>query len=133
MHDQSTTKPMKSKILLVVSFLYGLMMINGGLNKFLEYMPVPELAEPVANLFTCFVESQWIFPLLAIAEIIGGILVIIPKTRALGAIVLFPIVVGIFLHHLTIDPSGLVFGVILFLIEIWILIENRAKYQPMIS
>ncbi len=124
---------MKSKILTGVSFLYGLMMINAGLNKFLEYMPVPELAEPVANLFACMAESQWILPLLAVAEIVGGVLVIIPKTRAFGAIVLFPVMTGILLHHVVLDPSGLVFALVLFLIQGWIMYENWAKYRPMIS
>ena len=33
---------MKSKILLVVCILTGLIFINAGLNKFFNYMPVPE-------------------------------------------------------------------------------------------
>ena len=33
---------MKNKILFVVSLLFGLMYINAGLNKFLNYMPMPK-------------------------------------------------------------------------------------------
>jgi len=33
---------MKQKIMFVLSLLSGLMLINAGLNKFLNYIPVPE-------------------------------------------------------------------------------------------
>ena len=44
---------MKQKILFVLCLLFGLMFINAGLNKFLNYMPVPEeMPEDSMQLFT---------------------------------------------------------------------------------
>lgn len=40
---------------------------------------------------------KWLLPLIAVAEIIGGILVIISKNKALGAIIIFPVMVGVLL------------------------------------
>jgi len=85
---------MKNKILFVVSLLFGLMFINAGLNKFLNYMPVPDdLPESMMKVMTAFMEISWLMPLIAVAEIVGGLLFIIPKVRALGAIVIFPILI----------------------------------------
>jgi len=87
-------KTMKNKILFVVSLLFGLMFINAGLNKFLNYMPVPDdLPESMMKVMTAFMEISWLMPLIAVAEIVGGLLFIIPKVRALGAIVIFPILI----------------------------------------
>ena len=72
-------------------------------------------------------------PLIAVVEIIGGVLVITNKFRALGAIVLFPITVGVFLTHSINIPSGLPIAIVLMLIHLWIIIENREKYLPMIK
>ena len=36
---------MKNKIFMGVRILFGLMMVNSGLNKFLGYMPMPEMTE----------------------------------------------------------------------------------------
>ncbi|SFS34158.1 DoxX-like family protein [Zhouia amylolytica] len=128
------TFAMKSKILFVISLLFGLMFINGGLNKFFNYMPPPDnLPEELVNLMTAFVESGWIMPLLAIVEIIGGILFIIPKYRALGAAMIFPVMVGILLTHIIIAPSGLPIAMVLFAINLWVIYENRHKYSPMIQ
>ena len=125
---------MKNKILFVVSLLFGLMMINAGLNKFFNYMPVPEdLPQEMVDLMECMMAFGWLMPLVAIVEIVAGILVIFPKTRALGAIIIFPIVVGILLTHVVNEPSGMPVGIVVFAINIWMLIENRAKYMPMIQ
>ena len=90
---------MKNKILTALCILFGLMMINSGLNKFFNYMPMPEMSEEMMQIMGGFMTIKWIFPLVAIIEIIGGALIAIPKTRALGALVILPVMVGIFVHH----------------------------------
>ncbi len=125
---------MKKKILFVVSILFGLMFINSGLNKFFNYMPMPEdLPEKMMKLFTAFMEIGWLMPLIAVAEIVGGLLFITNKYRALGAIIIFPVMIGILLTHLINAPSGLPIALVLLAINLWVIIENREKYLPMIQ
>ncbi|HXB41886.1 MAG TPA: DoxX family membrane protein [Bacteroidia bacterium] len=125
---------MKKKILFGVSLLFGLMFINSGLNKFFNYMPMPkDMPENMVKLFGAFMTIGWLFPLIAVAEIIGGILFITNKYRALGAIIIFPVLIGILLTHIMYAPSGLPIALVLFAIEIWVIIENREKYMPMIK
>lgn len=125
---------MKNKILFGISLLFGLIFINAGLNKFLNYMPVPEdLPENMLKVMEAFMTIGWLMPLVAVVEIIGGILFIIPKTRALGAIVIFPVIIGILLTHIVNAPSGLPIAIVLFLINLWVLYENRRKYYPIIK
>ena len=124
---------MKQKILFGVSVLFGLMFINSGLNKFLNYMPLPDdLPEKMLKTVAALTELGWLLPLVGFVEIVGGILFIISKTRALGAVVIFPIMVGILLINITAAPSGLPFALILFAINLWIIYENKDKYMPMI-
>ena len=125
---------MKSKILFFVSLLLGLMFINSGLNKFFNYMPMPEkMPEGSAELFGHAAAIKWLLPLVAVAEIVGGLLIILPKTRALGAIVIFPVMIGILLTHIFSVPEGLVIALVLSAILGWIIFENRHKYLPLIS
>ncbi len=99
---------MKKKILFGVSILFGLMFINAGLNKFFNYMPMPkDLPEGLIKVMTAFMEIRWLIPLIAVAEIVGGLLFITNKYRALGAIIIFPVVTGILLTHIINAPSGL--------------------------
>ena len=125
---------MKQKIIFVLSLLTGLMLINAGLNKFLNYIPVPDdLPENMKRINDAFMEIGWLLPLVGAAELIGGILFIIPKTRALGALVIFPVMVGILLTHIIIMPSGLSLAIVLMAINLWVIFENRDKYLPMIK
>tara|TARA_R110002049_G_scaffold107830_4_gene255637 strand:+ start:98 stop:499 length:402 start_codon:yes stop_codon:yes gene_type:complete len=124
---------MKNKILTGLCILFGLMMVNSGLNKFFNYMPMPEMTEETMQLMGAFVAIKWIFPLVAITEIMGGVLIAIPRTRALGAIVILPVMVGILVHHLVHDMSTIGIVLVLLGINIWAIVANWNKYLPMIK
>ena len=122
---------MKSKALNVLSAIFGLLLINGGLDKFLHYMPTPEDLNPeLIKDFEALVEISWLMPLIALAELIGGALLILPRTRALGALIVFPVMVGVLLTHIFVDTSGI--PIVIWAILLWILFENREKYSPII-
>jgi uncharacterized membrane protein YphA (DoxX/SURF4 family) len=58
---------MKNKILFIVSLLFGLMFINAGLNKFLNYMPVPtDLPESMMKVMGAFMQITWLMPLVGV-------------------------------------------------------------------
>jgi putative oxidoreductase len=125
---------MKKKILTVLSVLLGLMMLNGGLNKIFQYIPVPDnLPAELAKDNAALMEISWLMPLVAAAEILGGLLIFLPKTRALGVLVLFPVMVGILLTHIFVGPSGIPMALILWAVLLWIIYENREKYLTLIK
>ena len=125
---------MKRKITNVLSLLFGLMFINAGLNKFLNYMPPPEkLPEKLMKVMGAFMEIGWLMPLVGIMEIVGGILIIFSRTRALGALVIFPIMVGIMLTNTITEPSGLLMALPFAAILLWIIYDNRERYLPLIA
>lgn len=119
---------------MVLSVVFGLLFINSGLNKFFNYMPMPkDLPESMIKAMGAFIQIGWLMPLVAVAEIIGGLLFMTNKYRALGAIIIFPVMIGVLLTHITIAPSGLPIAVVLLAINVWVIIENREKYLPMIK
>lgn len=109
------------------------MFINSGLNKLFHYISVPKYARKHDNVMDAFMEIGWLMPLVAVAEIVGGILFITNKYRALGALIIFPINIGVFLTHIVNVPSGLPIVIILMAINISVMIENREKYIPLIK
>lgn len=119
----------------ILCLLFGLMFINAGLDKFFHYTSMPKLTAEEIKLFAAFGEIGWLMPLVGTVEAIGGLLFIFPKTRALGAIVILPVMVGIVLHNIYRDPSstGITISMILFLINLWIIIDNKEKYKALIS
>ena len=125
---------MKQKILFVLSLLFGLMFINAGLNKFFNYMPAPkDMPADLMKVMGAAMQIEWLMPLVGLAEVVGGLLFIPGKTRALGAVVLFPVMVGIVLTNAMYAPSGFAIVAPLLAIHLWVIIENREKYAPMIK
>lgn len=125
---------MKNKMLFVLSLLAGLVFINAGLDKFLHYMPIPkEIPEKMVKAGLAFTEIGWLMPLVGTIEITGGLLLIFNKTRALGAMVILPVLTGILLSTISIAPSALPIVFVLIAIILWIIIDNWKKYLPMIK
>lgn len=123
------------KIVKTILFsLLGLMMMNGGLSKFIQYMPAPkDLPPELIKDSMAMAEISWLMPLVGIAELLGGLLVIIPRTRALGALILFPVMVGVLLTHITVAPQNLPLVLVLWAILIWIIADNRQRFLPLVQ
>lgn len=119
----------------IVCLLFGLMFINAGLDKFFHYNPVPKPDEAMQKIYAAFAELSWLMPLVGAVEVVGGLLFIFPKTRALGAIVILPVMIGIVLHNLVKYPTtvGITISLVLAVINLWILIDNRKKYEILVS
>ena len=94
---------------------------------------MPEMSEEQMKIMEAFMKITWLMPLVGAIEVIGGMLFIIPKTRALGAIVILPVMVGVLLHNITFEPSGIAFALVFFIINILIIADNWKKYKPMFS
>jgi len=116
----------------ILCLIFGLMFINAGLDKHLHYMTIPPMDAEMQKVFDAMVTLKWLTPLVGTMEVLGGLLFIIPRTRALGAIVVFPIIVGITLHNATFMPSGLAIAGPLLAIDLWMIADNWKKYLPII-
>lgn len=97
-------------------------------------MPVPDdLPEELVNDNTAILEIVWLMPLIGFAETVCGILTLFPKTRALGALIVFPVMVGVLLTHIFVAPGGMPIAIVIWAILIWIIYENRLKFFPLLK
>ena len=99
---------MKEKISLIAGGLLGLVFVIFGLNFFLHFIPIPPLPEgSPAAAFMGAAYTTGFLTFVKILEILGGVLVAIPKTRGLGLLILGPIIVNILAFHIFIAGGGL--------------------------
>lgn len=82
--------------------LLGLLFIIFGLNFFLNFIPMPNDPSPADaphKLFMAALFPTGYLAFVKVLEILGGVLVAIPKTRNFGLLVLGPIIVNILAFH----------------------------------
>ncbi|WP_299247526.1 DoxX family membrane protein [uncultured Aquimarina sp.] len=97
---------MKNKIQNITNGILAVLMVIFGLNKFFGFIPVEPPADPIAQSFMGAMFTSYLFIVVAIAEILGGILLIIPKTRFLGWLLLLPVLFNIVAFHVAHDFIG---------------------------
>ena len=81
--------------------LLGLLFIIFGLNFFLKFIPMPPgppEGSPAAMFFGALFPTGYL-AFVKVLEILGGLLVAIPKTRNFGLLMLGPIIVNILAFH----------------------------------
>jgi len=88
--------------------LLGFIFVAISLMVLLGLAPAPKDLPPMVSQFMgVFVPSGWLI-VVKVCELVGGILVAIPKTRNFGLLVLGPIVINILCFHILVEKSGLV-------------------------
>ncbi|TAI47938.1 DoxX family membrane protein [Flagellimonas allohymeniacidonis] len=97
---------MKTTLNNVLFGFLGLLMVVFGLNKFLGFIPVEPPADETAQQFLGTMFTSYLFVVVAIGEIAGGILLAMRKTRLLGWLLLAPIVFNIVAFHVAHDFVG---------------------------
>ena len=99
---------MKTKAPIIAGALLGLLFIVFGLNFFLKFIPTPPAEEGTPGAaFIGAMYGNGFLALVKVLEIIGGILVAIPKTRNFGLLVLGPIIINILAYNFFFTDGGL--------------------------
>lgn len=94
-------------IILILSMILGAFFVYKGITKNLMspckvYDATSTLPIEYQNLMTSLCTTGYT-KIIGVLEVLSGLLLIYPKTRLLGSIVLMPLILNIFLFHLVID------------------------------
>ncbi|MFM2197539.1 MAG: hypothetical protein RLZZ505_971 [Verrucomicrobiota bacterium] len=117
--------------------LLGLLFVVFGLNFFLKFIPMPpgppEGSPPALFMAALFPTGYLAF--VKALEILGGILVAIPKTRNIGLLVLGPVIVNILAFHIfLLGGAGLVDPVVILitLLPLYLLWTARKSFATLL-
>ena len=118
---------------LISSFLLGGAFIVFGLNFFLEFMVIDGPAEGSnAATFMRVLYTTGYLGFVKFLEVIGGVLVILPKTRNLGLLILGPIIINIIAYYYFIKSSFDLDIAILAALTLYLLIKQGKSFTQFI-
>tara|TARA_R110002096_G_scaffold342040_2_gene534956 strand:+ start:228 stop:665 length:438 start_codon:yes stop_codon:yes gene_type:complete len=100
------TNLMKNIFEKITLWALAIVMVIFGLNKFFGFIPVEPPIDPIAQSFMGAMFTSYLFIVVALVEIVGGILLTIPKTKLFGWLILLPVIFNIVAFHFAHDFIG---------------------------
>jgi putative oxidoreductase len=116
----------------IPAILLGAMFIFGGATHLFHFGPTPPPMTGDADTFMKLFGSTGYMTVVKICELLFGILILIPKTRALGLILIAPIAVNILIFELHIAKAPGI-GVALVVVTAIAIYLNKEKYSSILS
>ena len=119
--------------------LLGLLFIVFGLNFFLNFIPMPADPSPADaphKLFMAALFPTGYLAFVKVMEIIGGILVAVPKTRNIGLLVLGPIVINILCFHIFLTKGATLIdpvNILIALLAVFLLWSGRKAFAGLLN
>jgi len=122
---------MNSKVFMILRILLGVFVIVFGLNKFLDFLPMPELSADAGAYFGALSSAKTI-TLVAVVEIVAGLALIFNKYGALLALILMSVSINAVLFHLSLDPGGIGGAAVLLILNIAVLYGYKSSYKDLL-
>tara|TARA_R110002050_G_scaffold300586_1_gene470630 strand:+ start:3615 stop:3989 length:375 start_codon:yes stop_codon:yes gene_type:complete len=119
------------KAQLIIRILLGIMLVVFGLNKFLQFMPMPPMPEAAGEFMGALVKSGYLMAVVAIVEILAGILLLVNKYQPLTLVVLFPVLLNAFLFHMFLDIAGIGGAAMAIAMNIFLFVANKESYTEL--
>ena len=118
-----------TRILLAIGFL------PSGLKKALgQRFTLLGTDNPVGFFFEALYQSGVYWNFIGAAQLLAGLLLVIPRTTTLGAIIYFPIILNIFIITVSMHFQGTPFITGMMLLgSIYLLVWDFAKLKPVFS
>ena len=113
---------MKTKINNIVRIVFGLGLLLFGLDKFFEFIPHNHVMdEDLIAAFTGLMANKFILPTVGVVEAISGLLLLTRKYSIVGLLLMVPVTYGIIAFHLAVDLEGIIPGLVVAVMYIYLL------------
>lgn len=122
---------MNSMFTKIVRLLLGAMLVLFGLNKFLGFIPLPELPENAASFMTSLSTTGYVLKTVGVLEIIIGVLLLTKKWVAFALTLLAPISINILLFHLFLDVEGIAGALIVAVLNGMLIYKHWPQYKSL--
>jgi len=121
------------KVLTVIArILLGLIFVLFGSNAFLHFIPMPPPPQGLAGDYVrVFIDSGYVY-VVAILQIVGGLLLLIGRFVPLGLTILGPIIVNILIFHALMAPEGFLPAFVVTALELFLVWRYRTAFAGLV-
>ena len=116
----------------VARILMGLLFLVTGLNGFGHFLPEPlNIPQGAAAFGAALMNTGYMFPLIMGTQTIVGVLLLVNRFVPLALVLIAPVVVNIIGFHVFLAPAGIGPGLVVLVLEIYLVWAYRNSYRSM--
>ncbi len=122
---------MNSTFTKIIRYLLSLILFVFGLNKFLNFIPAPDLPPNASEFMSELAATGYVLPAVGALEIFIGALLLFNKWPAFAMVLLTPISANILLFHLFLDLPGIAGALIVAILNGILIYKHWPKFRPL--
>lgn len=122
---------MNSTFTKLLRIILALGLIAFGLNKFIGFIPAPDLPEQAGNFMNSLNATGYVLPIVGSIEIFIGLLLLLNKAVPFALLLLVPIMLNILLFHLFLDLSQIWVALAITIFTIILIYKHWKVYRPL--
>ena len=125
---------MNIKVETIVRVILGSVLLIFGLDKFFAFVPHGHvMTDDLIAAYNGLIANKFILPTVGVVEVITGILLISRRYVFLSLIALFPVIFGIIAFHLAIDLPGILPGLGVSIMYLYLIIYRSSEFAKLIK
>jgi putative oxidoreductase len=117
-----------SKVIVVARILLGALFVLFGANFFLHFLKMPMPTGDAGTYMGVLFMHHFLYVVGAL-QLVGGLLLLVGRFVPLGLVLLGPVIVNIILYHLLLEPVGIAPGVLVTILELFLLFAYRKSFR----
>ncbi|MFP5437359.1 MAG: DoxX family membrane protein [Bacteroidia bacterium] len=122
---------MNSQFTKITRIFLGIILLLFGANKIYQFIPLPQPPEAASEFISSLAHTGYMLNLIAVAEIIIGLMLIFKVWVPFALLVLVPISLNILFFHLFLDVPGIGAALLVVALNAILLYKNRKRYVPL--
>ncbi|MDT8347279.1 MAG: DoxX protein [Flavobacteriaceae bacterium] len=122
---------MNSTFTKIAKSLLAVVLILFGLNKFFQFIPLPEMPKDAQSLMDSLKASGYILQVVGVLEIFIGLLLLFNKWVGFALVLLAPISANILLFHLFLDLPGIGGAVLVSFLNILLIYKCWPRFHSL--
>ena len=123
---------MNNKVTIGLRVLFGLFCILFGANKFVGFMPIPEITGDGGTLMGIYVTSGFL-AFIGALEILGGLALLSNKFVPLALTILTAIMFNAFIFHLLHDMAGIGGAAVGLVLSLGLIFLHKTRFSELLK
>lgn len=118
---------------IIVRVLLGLIYVMSSIVVLFNLVKAPEPTGVVKTFMEGVMATKYLLPFIKITELVCGLLLLSGRFVPLATVMIFPVTINIFFFHLFAAPEGVVTGVVVLAMNLFLAYACRKNYQTLLA